>query len=223
MNLRALLIFAALGLGVLGTTYFMGYTTGKGKRVIPDKQSVIMETKPAQRLGGSVIPKRDTLWRDVPNPDIYAIDTLTQQMLAMQGRIDSNYIKGFKDGFYSGWDSASSSHHAYYTAPRWATFDTTAHSKDSVIYSVLGDSFTVFHSGWTGPLTQAWGNSYSPNRQPFLELSYELFFNHAPDNVSLTIRVPKMYHEAFWVPNRIGPAYQPIGRKWGVRASWGLF
>lgn len=201
-----------VGIGIAALLVGSGFLAGRKtcpKAIRPIPSAQIPETKPAQTKE-ELPPKQVIRWRKVPVVDVAKLSDAEQR----------GYVLGRQEGWREGWDSCALAHHAYFRPERFTVTDTTPHTKDSISFWPLADTFSVVHMGII-PTVLAGGEQESRRRRTnLLRIGLNWWFNQ-PAELWGTIPLPRE-RRMFYFPHRAGAAYQPQGKDWRLVVEWGL-
>lgn len=201
--------YALIGMAaIVAYTAVVAVTTWKLKRcskpLKPIATAQIPETKPAETKEKRP-PKPEIRWEKET-----VLDTAT---------LNAAEKKAFESGYEKGWEICAEEHNAYLKPKRFTVTDTTAHTKDSIEYDALADTFRVVHMGIL-PTVEADEKEGQSKHQPFLHFGLTGWFDQ-PTEFWGTIPLPRE-RKMFYMPHRGGVSYQPKSKDWRVVLEWGL-
>lgn len=205
MNRQA--VFVLLGIAAAAVLFGGGYFMHKcPKPVKPIPTAQIPEVKPAQTKE-PLPPKPVTRWEKETVLDVATLNAAEK----------AAYAKGLTAGWKQGWDSCASAHHAFLVPERFTVTDTTPHTKDSITFWPLADTFSVIHMGII-PTVLTTGKQESRRHNSLLHFGFVGWFDK-PFEMWGTLPVPKD-RRAFYFPDRGGINYQPKGKIWKLAFEW---
>lgn len=189
---------------LFGGGYFM-HKCPKPLKPIPTAQ--IPETKPA-KTKESLPPKPVIKWRDMPVVDVTRLSEAEKK----------SYALGHQDGWKEGWDSCAQAHFAYSKPERFTVTDTVPHTRDSITFWSLADTFSVIHMGII-PTVLAGGNGEGGKKsRSLLHFGLTAWFGQ-PAEFWGTIPLPRE-KRMFYMPQRGGLNYQPKGKEVKLTLEW---